>query len=245
MSAIHFTMQGKGGVGKTFVAAILSQYFQAHLADGQKLKIIDTDPVNATLSQYKAFEVIRLDLQEKDSTRISERQFDQLMEMVLTESDTTFVVDNGAASFVPLSNYLIENNAIDMMLDTGREIWMHPVVTGGLGMDDTTSGLNTLSKEMPDEVKIVVWKNHYFGSLEKEGRPFEELPFFKKNSSRYHAIVDIPRQSNDTFGEDIKSMLQQKLTFDQATGSDAFGIMSRQRLKIIKTKLFQDLVQVF
>ncbi len=245
MSAIHLTMQGNGGVGKTFVAAILAQYFKAHLADGQMLKIVDTDPVNATLSQYEAFEVVRLELQEKDSTRINERQFDQLIEMVLNEPTTDFVVDNGAASFVPLSNYLIENSAIDLLVEAGREVCIHPVITGGLGMDDTASGLDSLVRQMPTEVKIVVWKNHYFGAIEVDGKPFEELNVYKKNRGRFAAVMEIPKQSIDTFGEDIKSMLQRKMTFDQASTSSEFGIMSRQRLKITKDLLFQNLALVF
>ncbi len=35
---------------------------------------------------------------------IDQRGFDALMERLLTE-DTTFVVDNGAATFIPLWNY--------------------------------------------------------------------------------------------------------------------------------------------
>ena len=48
-------------------------------------------------------------------------------------ADLRTVVDNGASSFVPLSNYLIENNAIPMLQEAGREVFIHSVVTGGQG----------------------------------------------------------------------------------------------------------------
>ena len=50
---VHFILQGKGGVGKSFVAALLAQHYQAN---GRGAVVcVDTDPVNATFSGYGAF----------------------------------------------------------------------------------------------------------------------------------------------------------------------------------------------
>ena len=46
---VHLVLQGKGGVGKSFVSAILGQYFRARKGT---LHCFDTDPVNATFAQY-------------------------------------------------------------------------------------------------------------------------------------------------------------------------------------------------
>ena len=48
---VHFVLQGKGGLGKSLVSAILGQYFHARKAT---LHCFDTDPVNATFAQYEA-----------------------------------------------------------------------------------------------------------------------------------------------------------------------------------------------
>jgi CO dehydrogenase nickel-insertion accessory protein CooC1 len=45
--AVHLVLQGKGGVGKSFVAAILAQYFKTKTA---QVHCLDTDPVNGVLS---------------------------------------------------------------------------------------------------------------------------------------------------------------------------------------------------
>ena len=51
MSAVHFIMQGKGGVGKTFTASLLAQYLIDNRSDDAlPLRFIDTDLVNATFS---------------------------------------------------------------------------------------------------------------------------------------------------------------------------------------------------
>jgi hypothetical protein len=39
-------------------------------------------------------------------------------------------VDNGASSFVPASQYLIENDVAGMMTEAGRRPVVHVVVTG-------------------------------------------------------------------------------------------------------------------
>jgi MinD-like ATPase involved in chromosome partitioning or flagellar assembly len=46
---VHLVLQGKGGVGKSFVSAVLGQYFHARKG---ALHCFDTDPVNATFAQY-------------------------------------------------------------------------------------------------------------------------------------------------------------------------------------------------
>jgi hypothetical protein len=95
-NSIHLSLQGKGGVGKSLIASILAQYF----ADRRReIQCIDTDPVNRTLFQYKALNVSRLELLRDGS--LDQRGFDDLMERLLTE-DATFVVDNGASTFLPL-----------------------------------------------------------------------------------------------------------------------------------------------
>ena len=50
--AIHLTLQGKGGVGKSLVATVLAQYLREK---GKDVRCIDTDPVNRTFAQYRWF----------------------------------------------------------------------------------------------------------------------------------------------------------------------------------------------
>lgn len=57
MAKIHMVLQGKGGVGKSMIAATIAQY---KAGKGQKPLCIDTDPVNATFEGYKALNVRRL-----------------------------------------------------------------------------------------------------------------------------------------------------------------------------------------
>jgi hypothetical protein len=238
MKQVHFTLQGKGGVGKSFVSALITQYLRAQ---GKQVTAIDTDPVNATLAGYKAFDTQRLELMEGGS--LVERNFDQLIERVV-EEDTNFVIDNGAASFIPLSYYIAENDAINLIGDNGKQVVIHTVITGGQAIRDTLAGFASLVEQMPGNAQIVVWLNEFFGDIAAEGKTFEEMKVYQNNKDRVKGIVRIARQTGSTFGKDIQLMLDSKLTFDEVAQSPEFGLMAKSRLSQVRKGIFEQLAVV-
>ena len=54
-------------------------------------------------------------------------------------------------------------------------------------------------------------------------------------------MIEIPTLKDETYGRDITEMLQERLTFDEAIASASRTIMTRQRLKIVRDKLFGQL----
>ncbi|WP_017161032.1 ArsA-related P-loop ATPase [Xanthomonas phaseoli] len=235
MKKVHITLQGKGGVGKSLVASLIAQYLRQSDKDPV---CVDTDPVNATFSAYEAFNARRLELM--DGTKINERHFDDLMESILGE-DRDFVIDNGASSFIALSNYLIENSAIDIIGEAGKQVVLHPVITGGQALLDTLGGFDTLASQMPDNARIVVWLNEFFGEITIDGKQFEDMQAYKQHQHRVDGLVRIPEQSKDTFGRDMETMLNAKLTFDDALASPQFTLMAKQRLKMMQRAVFEQL----
>lgn len=235
MKQVHFTLQGKGGVGKTFVSSLISQYLRSK---GEPVVVIDTDPVNATLSGYAAFDTQRLELMESGS--LIERNFDSLIEQVV-EEDSNFVVDNGAATFIPLSFYIAENDAINVIAKSGKQVVIHTVITGGQAIRDTLAGFASLVEQMPEQARIVVWLNEFFGDIVAEGKEFEEMKVYLNNKDRVHGIVRIARQTGSTFGKDIQLMLDSKLTFDEVKGSADFGLMAKSRLHRVQEAIYRQM----
>lgn len=238
MKQVHFTLQGKGGVGKSFISALLVQFIRGA---GHQVTAVDTDPVNATLAGYKAFGTQRLELMEGGS--LVERNFDRLIEQIV-EEDSNFVIDNGAASFIPLSYYIAENDAFSIIGDNDKQVVIHTVVTGGQAMRDTLGGLATILEQMPGNARLIVWLNEFFGDIEAEGKGFEEMKVYVNNKDRIHGIVRIARQTGSTFGEDVKLMLDRKLTFEEVNQSEDFKLMSKSRLTKVKNAIFEQLAVV-
>jgi anion-transporting ArsA/GET3 family ATPase len=235
MAKIHITMQGKGGVGKSFISSTTAQYKQSK---NQAPLCFDTDPINATFYGFHDLKVRRIEIM--DGEEINPRHFDKLIEEIAsTEADV--IIDNGASSFVPLSHYLISNQVPTLLNDLGHELVVHTVVTGGQAFSDTITGFAQLVKQFPKEVKFVVWLNPYWGKIEAEGKTFEQMKVYLENKDRISALITIPELKEETFGHDLSEMLRQKVTFQEAISSSNTNIMTKQRLKIVRDKLFNQL----
>ncbi len=235
MAKIHMVLQGKGGVGKSFVAAMLAQF---KISKGQTPACVDTDPVNATLNGYQNLNVTKLDIMDGDE--INSRRFDKLIEMIAT-TDTDIIIDNGASSFVPLSHYLITNNVPALLKEMGHELIIHTVITGGQALIDTVAGFGQLVQQYPNETVFVVWLNPFWGPIEDGGKNFEQMKAYTTHKTRVAAIVKIPTLKEETFGRDLNEMLQDKHTFAEAIATETNTIMMRQRLKIIQKQLFEQM----
>jgi hypothetical protein len=230
-------LQGKGGVGKSLISAILSQYLSSK---GQDVCGIDVDPVNQTFSEYQGLRVECLNLLREGS--IDQREFDLLMERFLKEVGT-FVVDTGASTFIPLWHYILENHALDHLRQKGTRVFIHSVITGGQSLNDTLSGFEALAETMREK-NIVVWLNEYFGPVLQDGAAFADMPVCKKHANKLHGSVAIVRRTADTFGRDMEEMISRKLAFDEAVKATDFTIMTKQRLLVVQRDLFEQLDRV-
>jgi hypothetical protein len=238
MAKIHMILQGKGGVGKSFIASTLAQH---KLAKGKKLICVDTDPVNATFHGFKKLNVRKINVMSGDE--IDPRKFDDLIELI-AKSESDVIIDNGASTFVPMSHYLISNQIPALLPDMGHELVIHTVITGSQALLDTLTGFANLIESFPKETLFVVWLNPYWGEIEMDGKRFEEMKTYLDNKSRVSAIIRIPNYKADTFGKDLSEILQSKLTFSEALESKSLPIMVRQRLNIIRKQLFTNIENV-
>jgi hypothetical protein len=238
MATIHLVLQGKGGVGKSMIAAFIAQY---KLTKGKRPLCIDTDPVNASFQAYKSLKVHRLTIMQDEE--IDPRSFDQLVELI-SNAKGDVVIDNGASSFVPLSAYVLTNHVPALLRDMGHQLIVHTVITGGQAQSDTLHGFTQLVKQFPADVSFVVWLNPYWGLIERDGKSFEQMKAYLENKDRVSAIIRLPDLKKETFGRDLSDMLQAHLTFEEAMALSSITIMARQRLSIIKKQLFEQFAAV-
>lgn len=229
---IHMVLQAKGGSGKTVISTMLAQYLKEQ---GNDVICFDNDPGNATFSGFKKLNVQTLNIMDDDA--INPEYFDDLMEALLTAPTDVFLIDNGASAFIPLTKYLRDMNAIDILTDAGHEVYIHTVVNGGQGVEDTLTGLERLAKDFSGKAKIIVWENQYFGEVVKNGKQLHEMDAIVKNIDSIASFITLEKQ-DQLFGNDITRMLRDKLTFAEINGIPEYRIMSKQRIKIFKDKLF-------
>lgn len=225
MAVINFVLQGKGGIGKSLAASLLSQY----LIDRNKLvACFDTDPVNTTLAAYDKLKATKVEIMDGDV--VNSRFFDTLIEnLVKLPADAYAVIDSGASTFFPLASYLSENDIAQFFSETGHELMLHTLIAGGQAETDTIQGLNSLLNAFPG-TPITIWVNPFFGQI-IEFTDGHELA--KKNEKNGGVIIFLPSYKKETFGHDIETVLKSRLTFEQAINSEKLNVMARQRLKIV------------
>lgn len=234
MKDIHFIVQGKGGVGKSFIAGLLAQFFHENKND---VLCFDTDPVNQTFSRYQALNVQTIDILDEHNN-IDSGKFDILMNTLLTKNGSA-IIDNGAATFIPLMSYLKENDAIGMLQESGAEVYFHIPIQGGQGLNDTLAGLISILEALP--VKIVVWLNHHMGEILLNGQAFKESVIYSRNAEKIIHVINIEERNPDTFGKDIKHMTEKHLTIAEVLASSDFQLMSKQRIRIFYRSIAEQL----
>lgn len=239
MATINLVLQGKGGVGKSYVATLLAQY----LTDkGVSPVCIDTDPVNATLASYHSFKAERFEVMDGDD--IDKSRFDALLDKItqLKGPEHQVIIDSGASTFVPLSSYLLRYQVADYLMAVGHTLVIHTVITGGEEQTDTIQGLLSLLKNYPKSVTIVVWLNPFHGRIEHAGKGFTEMKIYKDHQERISALVRLP-ELGDLERMDVQIMQKARQTFTEAEAPENSTMMGiqRHRLSLLKKKIYEQM----
>lgn len=241
MRNIHLILQGKGGVGKSLIAVLLAQYFQS---DGEKVICADTDPVNRTFTKYASLDVAAVEIAEGGN--IVQRKFDPLMEMIVS-TDSDFIIDNGAATFLPLTRYLVENDIYKIMSDHGKKVYIHSVLVGGQAQSDTYDGLAELLAKVDKFAKVVVWENEFWGKVEFEGISITSSKLYKDadKAGKIAGIVKVSdRSQSDTFVGDMKQMTCNSMTLADVMASQNFNFLAKNRLQKVVNEVFSELDKI-
>jgi hypothetical protein len=234
MNNIHFTLMGKGGVGKSMISWLLAQYLRKKDAG---VYCADTDPVNATFYHFSALEVDYIEIMRPNMT-VDTGKFDDLIERLM-KHDGASVVDCGASSFLPLVRYLADNEVFGLLAEAGHQVIVHAPLVGGSASDETIRGLQLLFDTL--KCKVVVWENEYFGPIQINNIRLSDASVVKKNASQVAGVIQLKELDAGTYGADIREAMANKLTFDEAQEFDSFRLMRKQRLKMFERQVYEQL----
>lgn len=222
---VNVVLQGKGGIGKTVVASLIAQCLRER---SEPVVCIDTDPVNSSFAAIKALGAEPVRILAGD--RINVPALNGLAERILTE-DAHFVIDGGAASFLPLTEYLIEAQIFDL-LASSRRVVVHMPVIGGRNFLHSVAALTRAAKTIPAAVEIAPWFNGYFGPLAtSDGVPLEETELYVELSGRLSPAIRLPQLHPDYAGAEFARMLDANRTFAEARDDQATGMIPRMWLE--------------
>lgn len=222
---VNLFLSGKGGCGKSLSASLLAQYL---LDIDRPVVILDGDPVQSSLKNTEGLGAEVFDL--LDGERVNVNAMDALLTRIL-DDDEDFIVDVGAAGFVPFSSFMMRDSLFDVIAGEGKRVVVHAIIAGGGALYDTVLGLNDMLRQFPRCAEFVVWQNPYFGPLSTdEGKPLEGGPFWKENAGRFSGVVRLPLLDPHYAGAIFREMLAARLTIKEALAADRFNRIAKLRL---------------
>lgn len=235
-NTVHFNLQGKGGIGKTYTSALLAQWIE-EVAPGT-MDGYDADQENASFFAYKGLSVKPIDVMRKDRT-IDRKMFDQML-LEIFESRKNIVVDTGANTFSPLMSYLLENDFFTILMQPGKKVYIHTIVGGGDNLRDTTAGFVSLA--LQTTCPMILWLNE--NSAWGDTGNFIESETFAKNAENVKGVILLQGRNSDTFGDDIRRMNKERLTLREIMESPKFNMLERSRLNTVVRDVFTKLDKV-
>jgi hypothetical protein len=160
VSKIHLVGGEKGGVGKSMLSRLLSQYFLDH---GLPFSAFDTDRSHATLSRFYG---------EYAQPAVVDRYeaLDRIVESAVEQPGRRVLVDLAAQTHEPLVRWMDESGVLDMADLSGLGIYYWHVMDAGR---DSVDLLARLLDGFGQRVRYVLVLNQLrgedFGQLERSG----------------------------------------------------------------------------
>jgi hypothetical protein len=214
MGQIHFIGGEKGGVGKSFTARLLAQYF---IDRGQCFLGFDLDASHGTFSRFygEFTRTIKVD----DFTSL-----DNLLSTAEAQPDGVLIVDLAAQTSARLGEWIAQSDALNLFKSLGYEVfWWHVLDDGADALRLLDKLIDTYSKQ---PVHFVVVKNLGRG---EDFIGFDESATYQKIVQRNGFVITLER---------LHGPLAQKIDFNNQSFwsasqvPNALSLVERQRVKV-------------
>ena len=191
-NSVHIFLAHKGGVGKTTMAALFSEWL---LRQKTPPIVFDADAKNVSscISQYGAFNARQLKnelltIGADGNERISSAGFTTLLESLFSE-EGPHVIDVGANSYIQWLDYMRELDLAQLLAEHGKTLYIHTIVSGGEMTRECSIGATEISTKLPS-AKMVIWLNQPNALAYMGGKNlYLESPEYKAIDSKVVGVV--------------------------------------------------------
>lgn len=234
-------MGSKGGIGKSSISALLSEYL---LDTNKEVFGIDLDAENASFAKYKKLGALHINTKNDTTGEIDKAKFDDIIPLIIENKDKEIIIDTGSTTYTPFSSYLTGENGdvIKLLKDEGVPVTIVGIVMGGGNTLDSLNALKKLGEDFP-ATKLLVFNNQLNGSTTFNGTELPDTKVVKNLSDRITSIVNIPQKSGYIY-DNISSFAQKRLLFSDLKTSD-FSMMERRRLTVYRDEIWEQFKDTF
>ena len=223
MSSIHFIGGEKGGVGKSVVARLLTQYC---IDKNLLMSAVDADRSHGALLRFYSDFTQSGDLDNFDTS-------DQIMQLAL-DADRRVLVDLPAQSDRLLRKWMEQNGIVELAAEYQIPITFWHIMDDG---KDAINLLQGLLNTYGNSVKYVLVKNLGRG---KDFTEFEHSEA-RKQAERAGAKIMTLEELHSTTMRKIDSL---NASFWAASNNGQMGMLERHRVKVWIRKAFQEFERI-
>jgi hypothetical protein len=214
MGQIHFIGGEKGGVGKSFTARLLAQYF---IDRGQCFLGFDSDTSHGTFSRFYGDFTRTIKMDEFAS-------LDHLLSTAEAQPDAVLIVDLAAQTAARLGEWIKQSDALKLFESLDYEVFLWHI------LDDGADALRLLDKMIDtyskQPVHFVVVKNLGRGD---DFSGFDQSVVAQKVQHRNGYVLTLDRLHGPLA---LKIDFNNQSFWSAAQVPDALSLVERQRVKV-------------
>lgn len=214
-SQIHLILQPHSGVGKSYIAFLLKQYFE----------------LTNSIKSYS--------IQDKNILF-----WDTIFEDIFIKGPQIIIINISSAVYEIFQKYLNETNILNLLSESNCSIYNHYIFTPGRTGIKLNKTLQFIQSEVIKRAgHSVVWENYNLGTTLKEytkgqfSRLYEYLEFIKIKLT-IHKTILLPEESF-YHKKDLYSHILSGTAFDHAIYNSKNNLIYRQRLYQIKKRALE------
>jgi hypothetical protein len=229
MASVNFIGGEKGGVGKSVVSRLLAQY-----CIDQEIPFIgfDTDRSHASFQRFYADFAAHTVIDDYAS-------LDNIILAITEQTNRQVLVDLAAQTMPPLQRWLEDSDVIALLKESSVPVRFWHVMDDGM---DSLALLDKLLATFGANVSYVIVLNYGRGANFSSFNASQA----KVRALELHAKVIELRRLHET---SMRKIDQQNASFwfaiNSRGGSDALGMLERQRVKIWLAKTYADIASIF
>ena len=227
MARLHFVGGEKGGVGKSFTARLLAQYYIDHK---QPFIGFDTDLSHETFTRFYGEFINPILITDVES-------LDRIIDEAEQHPQQDIIVDLAAQTAAPLRQWMQDCELMELMQELGFCVMYWHVMDDGA---DSAYLLSKISKQLKHEnCQIIAVKNLGCG---EDFSAFEQSPMHRKAVDAGVNFISLPK---------LQTQLAQKVDFNHlsfwaaANNTKLISIAERRRVKVWLENCFATMDTVF
>jgi hypothetical protein len=227
MSQIHFIGGEKGGVGKSLVARVLSQYF---IDRGLPFAGLDTDQSHGALLRFYADYSVPIEIDQPPS-------LDRIVEQAAATMNSRVLVDLAAQTQRPLWRWIEDSDVLAVAAELGVGLTYWHVMDSGR---DSVDLLRKLLDQFGGKMRIVLVLNEVrgdrFDAYEASGLRIR-VDQLGIGVMALHQLPDATLQKIDQHSASFWSALNQR----DPCNPGSLGLLERQRVKVWLSRAYNEI----